>query len=423
MYYIADLHVHSRYAYATSKNLSIEHLYEWALIKGIDVVGTGDFTHPLWYQELKDKLLPAGNGFYRLKNLPQESSAAGLYPKGRKIHFCLTTEVSCIYTHGGRVRKSHHLIYAPDLETVGLLNKKLSKIGNLSSDGRPILGISARDLLEIVLNTSEECHLIPAHIWTPWFSIFGAKSGYDSVEECFQDLHEHIFALETGLSSDPAMNWTLSDLDRYTLVSNSDAHSAKNLGREANCLDAELSYRGLFSAIRTRHGFLGTLEFFPEEGKYHYDGHRACKVRLSPAETMNCGGICPKCGRKLTIGVRHRVEKLADRKTPQRPDGAPAFRYIIPLPEIIGQIMGKGVHTKSVAAMYRRIINIFGDEFAFLCEVPIEDIRQKLTKPYDVAIERLRAHEVKRTPGYDGLYGNIHVWDRSEAPPGGLLKG
>lgn len=422
MYYIADLHVHSRYAYATSKGLDLESLYEWALIKGIDVVGTGDFTHPLWVKELKEKLVPAGNGFYQLKELPREASVVGMRPKKREVYFCLSAEVSCIYSYGGRVRKSHHLIYAPDLEKVEELNRQLAKIGNLSRDGRPILGISARDLLRIVLEVSEECYLIPAHIWTPWFSIFGAKSGYDRVEECFRDLSEYIFALETGLSSDPTMNWRISGLDKYTLVSNSDAHSAKNLGREANCLDGELSYADLFSGIKTRNGFLGTLEFFPEEGKYHYDGHRDCGVSFAPTETMKHDGICPVCGGGLTIGVRHRVEKLADRTVGESQGNGVGFRYIVPLPEIISQIAGKGVNTKCVGGIYRHIINLFGDEFSFLSDVSLEDIRRELPLPYGVAIERLRAHEVRRTPGYDGRYGTIHLWDGEENSLGDLLN-
>ena len=362
MRYIADLHIHSHYSRATSKNLNLESLYQWARIKGIDVVGTGDFTHPFWFRELKEKLSPDGTGFFRLKNPPPD--LPGFKCRDIDVRFCLTTEISSIYKGSGQVRKNHNLIYAPDFETVSRLNTRLAAIGNLEADGRPILGLPARDLMEIVLETSEETYLIPAHIWTPWFSTLGAKSGYDSIETCFGDLSDHIFAVETGLSSDPEMNWRVSELDRYTLISNSDAHSPPKLGREANLFDTERSYRGMFTAIRARDGFLGTLEFFPEEGKYHLDGHRHCEVRMTPEESSRRENRCPVCGQILTIGVLHRIEVLADREAPQYPDKRTKFEHLVPLPEVLSEIKGTGPGSKAVFEAYRGVISIFGNEFS-----------------------------------------------------------
>lgn len=410
MYYVADLHVHSHYSRATSKDLNLESLYQWANIKGIDVVGTGDFTHPQWFQTLQEKLVPDGTGFYRLKNPPAQLFKG----QAREVRFCLTTEISSIYKQGDKVRKNHNLLYAPDLETVAKLNAKLATIGNLTADGRPILGLPARDLLEIVLGSSDRAYLIPAHVWTPWFSTLGSKSGYDSIEACFRDLTSHIFALETGLSSDPAMNRRLSALDRYTMVSNSDAHSPKNLGREANLFDTALTYDAMFEAIRTQQGFLGTLEFFPEEGKYHMDGHRSCGVCLDPTATQQHQGLCPTCGKPLTIGVLHRVAVLADRQEPQQPGHAAGFAYIVPLPEIISEIKGVGVGSKAVQQQYQRVIGLFGNEFSFLRETPIEEIRKHLGPIYAEAIQRLRNQQITPSPGYDGLYGTIRVFRPGE---------
>ncbi|MEM7383230.1 MAG: UvrD-helicase domain-containing protein [Bacteroidota bacterium] len=410
MYYVADLHVHSHYSRATSKDLNLASLYQWANIKGIDVVGTGDFTHPQWFQTLQEELVPDGTGLYQLKNPPPQLC------RGRTIdvRFCLTTEVSSIYKQGDKVRKNHNLLYAPDLETVAKLNAKLATIGNLAADGRPILGLPSRDLLEIVLESSDQAYLIPAHVWTPWFSTLGSKSGYDSIEACFRDLTSHIFALETGLSSDPAMNRRLSALDRYTMVSNSDAHSPKNLGREANLFDTSLTYDAMFRALKTQQGFLGTLEFFPEEGKYHMDGHRSCGVCLDPSTTQQHKGLCPTCGKALTIGVLHRVVALADRQEPQKPKHAADFAYIIPLPEIIAEIKGAGVGSKEVQKQFQRIIGLFGDEFAFLRATPIEEIRKQLGTIYAEAIRRLRNQQITPSPGYDGLYGAIRIFQPGE---------
>lgn len=410
MHYVADLHVHSHYSRATSSSLNLETLYQWASIKGIHVVGTGDFTHPRWFQELQDKLMPDGNGFYKLKNLPHPL----INNQTIDIRFCLTTEVSCIYKDGNKVRKNHHLLFAPDLETVAKINSELSKIGNLAADGRPILGLPARDLLEIVLKASERAYLVPAHIWTPWFSIFGSKSGYDNIEECFKELTGHIFALETGLSSDPAMNRRLSILDKYTMISNSDAHSAQNLGREANMFDTACTYDGLFEALKTQNGFLGTLEFFPQEGKYYMDGHRSCGICLDPFTTEIYQGICPTCKKPLTIGVLHRIMSLADRDQPRFPTHTADFEYIIPLPEIIAEINDMGVSTKTVQKHFAHIIKLFGNEFTFLRETPTEDIKRQLGSVYAEAISRLRKRQVTPQPGYDGVYGIIRIFQPGE---------
>ena len=413
MFYIADLHLHSHYSRATSRDLNLETLYQWARIKGIHIVGTGDFTHPLWFKELKEKLEPDGTGFFRLKN-PPKKDVSGFACADIDVRFCLTSEISSIYKQGDKVRKNHNCVYAPDFETVARINAKLGQIGNLAADGRPILGLPSRDLLEIVLETSDDAHLIPAHIWTPWFSMFGSKSGYDSVKECFRDLADHIFALETGLSSDPEMNWRLSMLDKYTLVSNSDAHSPQKLGREANLFDTGRSYYGMFDALKTKRGFLGTYEFFPEEGKYHMDGHRKCDVCFEPEESIKHKNICPKCGQPLTIGVLHRVTELSDRTQPQRPEGAADFHYIIPLPEILAEIKNVSPSSKAVNQSFQQTISSFGNEFTLLKEAPVEDIEKKAGFVVAEAIRRMRTQQVNPQGGYDGEYGVIKIFKDGE---------
>lgn len=414
MRYIADLHVHSHYSRATSKDLNLESLYQWAKIKGINVVGTGDFTHPEWFAELREKLEPDGNGFFTLKEPPQTSGLAGVTTKDIDVRFCLTTEISSIYKHGDRVRKNHNLVYAPDLDTVARINHKLSTIGNLEADGRPILGLPSRDLLEIVLETSDRAHLIPAHIWTPWFSTLGSKAGYDSIEACFRDLNDHLFAVETGLSSDPAMNWKLSALDRFTLISNSDAHSPSKLGREANILDTELSYNGMFHAFKTGEGMMGTYEFHPEEGKYHHDGHRKCDIHMEPNETNRHNGLCPVCGKPLTVGVLNRVESLADRDQSAQPNGAAGYDYIIPLPEVLGEIEGYGPKSKTVQEQFQQVISAFGNEFTLLRQTPIEDIEKGGRPVLAEAVRRIREDEVDPHGGYDGVYGEIKIFKDGE---------
>ncbi|MGQ1891234.1 UvrD-helicase domain-containing protein [Thermophagus sp. OGC60D27] len=414
MFFIADLHVHSRFSRATSKSLDLESLYQWARIKGINVIGTGDFTHPQWFREIKEKLEPDGNGFFRLKEPPRETGLPGVKVKDIDIRFCLSSEISSIYKYGDKVRKNHNLIFAPDLETVERINARLSQIGNLTADGRPILGLPSRDLLEIVTECSERACLIPAHVWTPWFSTLGSKGGYDSVEDCFRDLSHLIFALETGLSSDPAMNWHWSSLDRYALISNSDAHSPQKLGREATLFDTELSYDAMFQALKTRNGFLGTYEFYPQEGKYHMDGHRKCGVSLNPAETNKYQGICPVCGKPLTVGVLNRVMALSDRVEAQKPANAPDYKYIIPLPEILSEIKGVGPASKGVRNSFIQVLSSFGNEFSLLNQVPLEDIRQKAGPLLSEAIGRMRRGEVMPQSGFDGVYGVIKIFKEGE---------
>ncbi len=411
MKYIADLHVHSRYSIATSKNSDLEDFFTWANIKGIDIVGTGDFTHPGWYKELKEKLIPENNGFFKLKETPKISDGFNLKNK-KDIRFCLSSEISSIYKKTGKTRKIHSIIYAPDLETTEKISKKLERIGNISSDGRPILKLDPKNLLEIIKEASPHTHLIPAHIWTPWFSLFGSKSGFDTIEECFEDMTEHIFALETGLSSDPEMNWRWSALDKYTLVSNSDAHSPQKLGREANLFEAELSYFDMFNALKTKKGFLGTYEFYPQEGKYHYDGHRKCNIVMHPEEVLKMECICPVCKKPLTLGTLHRIIKLSDRKTAFNPSNA-IYKYQIPLKEILSEILNVGPNTKTVNKKYSEIIRKFLNEFNFLFDIPVEDI-----KPYDSklseAISKMRKGDITAEPGYDGEFGAIKVFNNSK---------
>jgi DNA helicase II / ATP-dependent DNA helicase PcrA len=421
--FIADIHTHSRYAQACSKFLTLETLYQWALIKGIDVISTGDFTHPAWLRELQDKLEPDGKGLFRMKYTPSSTAIAGIPDEPERpwlestklkqtdIRFMLSTEISSVYTYGGKTRKNHNLVYVPDFSAALWLNKRLEKYGDLSADGRPTISLPSRDLLEIVLETpGGKAFLVPAHAWTPWFSTLGSKGGYDSIDECFRDLSPYIFALETGLSSDPAMNWKWSQLDRLTMLSSSDAHSAQKLGREANLFSTERSYEAIFEAIRTQEGFLGTYEFFPEEGKYSWDGHRNCGVCLPPEEAMAIENRCPKCGKELTIGVMQRIERLADRKTPQKPAKAASFKYIIPLAEILAELNGAGVDSKKVMKAYVDAVAAFGNEFDLLQIAPIEDLH-RYNPLLAEAIRRMRNGEVIRQAGYDGVYGKISLFN------------
>jgi len=412
MRFITDLHVHSHYSRATSKDMCPEGIWKWAQLKGITAIGTGDFTHPGWLRELDAKLEPGGDGLFALreefrpKDVPASCRA--------DVRFILSAEISCIYSKNGKTRKVHSIVLAPDFASAARLNIALSKIGNLRSDGRPILGLDAKELLRITLDASPEAMLIPAHAWTPHFSVFGAASGFDSLEECYEDLTPHIHAIETGLSSDPLMNWRLSALDRITLVSNSDAHSAPKLGREANILDTDLSYVSIIAAIRTRKGFLGTIEFFPEEGKYHYDGHRDCGVSLTPEETIHHDYLCPVCNRKVTVGVMHRVEKLADRKRGFRPADAPGFTSIIPLPEIIAEGLRCGANTKKVNELYFQLLERLGNEFDILLHVPLDDIGRAGTPLLREAVSRMRAGDVRIAPGYDGEFGKVRIFEDVE---------
>ena len=408
---IADLHIHSRFSMATSKEGTPENLDFWARKKGISLIGTGDFTHPVWREELKERLVSEGNGLYRLKDayVKEESRK---FP-GEGTHFVVSGEISSIYKKNGKTRKVHNVILLPSLEAADAMAQRLEKIGNIHSDGRPILGLDSHDLLEMMLDVCPEGILVPAHIWTPHFSVLGAKSGFDSVEECFEELAPYIHALETGLSSDPAMNWRISKLDRYQLVSNSDAHSPSKLGREANLLDIDCSYEGLYRAIQTGEGLEGTVEFFPEEGKYHFDGHRKCGVSLSPVEAERLGGICPVCGKKLTMGVDHRVEQLADRAEGFVKKDGKKYESLVPLPEVISTCMGYSAASKKVQGCFEQMIQTLGTEFDILRNVPSEDIKSCAGERIAEGIENVRTGNVKRIPGYDGEYGKIELFDEN----------
>ena len=403
--YIADLHIHSRFSMATSRDCDFPHLDLWARNKGIQLVGTGDFTHPQWRQEMADMLIPAEEGLYTLR---EEYTLPGPV-SDPKTRFVITGEISTIYKRAGRTRKVHHLILMPNLEAAKRFSLRLEAIGNLHSDGRPILGLDSRDLLALLLDTCPDAVYIPAHIWTPHFSLFGAFSGFDSLEECYGDLAPCIHAVETGLSSDPPMNWRISQLDKLALVSNSDAHSPQKLGREANLLDTELSYSALANAIQTGQGFGGTLEFFPEEGKYHLDGHRNCHVCMEPSQTKDCGGVCPVCGKKLTVGVLHRVEALADRPAGYCPESAKPFESLLPLPEIIAAATGYSTAAKRTQSFYLKTLESLGPEFQILRETPVETISQYAGERIAMGIEKMRFKNVSKSAGYDGVYGKIEL--------------
>ena len=417
MKFVADLHLHSHYSRATSKNLNFERLAQWAQLKGVDVVGTGDIAHPGWLQEMRDKLEPAEAGLFRLKDevareVQCEVPAACQAP----VRFMLAGEISSIYKKHDQVRKVHNVIFAPTLEAVEKIQAALEKIGNIRSDGRPILGLPSRDLLEVILAIDEQNYLIPAHIWTPWFSLLGSKSGYDSVEECFEDLTPHIFALETGLSSDPPMIWRVSALDGYTLVSNSDAHSPQKLAREANLFLTDLSYPAIFDALKTGDpdAFLGTIEFFPEEGKYHLDGHRKCQIRWEPKTTLQHNGLCPVCGKKVTVGVYHRIETLADRPEGRQPERRHPFRSLIPLPEVLSEIHEVGPNSKRVQQAYRELLAEVGSELSILLDAPIETIEGAGGPLLAEGIRRMRAGAVHAEGGFDGEYGVIKLFEAGE---------
>ncbi len=411
---IVDLHIHSHFSRATSKLMNIESLYSWGKIKGINVIGTGDFTHPFWFKELKEKLEPAEDGLFKLKDEYAKVQDKQLPKSIQKnlIRFVLTVEISNIYKRHGVARRLHNVIIMPTFDSVFKFNAKLSQIGNLMADGRPILGMDSRDLLEISLTVDKNSLFIPAHIWTPWFAMFGSKSGFDSIKEAFGDMASEIKAVETGLSSDPYMNWRLSQLDGITLVSNSDAHSPAKLGREANIISCALSYSEIIDAIKTGDKrFVGTIEFFPEEGKYHYDGHRVCKVRFAPKDTKKLKGICPVCNKPLTVGVDYRVDELADREVGYTPQKQKKVEYIIPLVEMIAEVKGvKSVNSKTVQNFYEQMYTKLGDEFSVLRIVPLEDIKKQGFEKMALVIDKMRRGEIHIEPGYDGVYGVIKVF-------------
>jgi DNA helicase-2/ATP-dependent DNA helicase PcrA len=413
--FYADLHIHSKFSRACSRDCDLEHLAWWAGRKGIGVVGSGDFTHPAWREELGAKLVPDAPGLFRLRPELERAVHETLPPACRTpVRFLLSSEISTIYKRDDRTRKVHHLLYAPSLEAVDEITRQLLRIGNLASDGRPILGLDSRNLLEITLSGGDGCYLVPAHAWTPWFAVLGSQSGFDRVADCYADLASHIFAIETGLSSDPEMNWRVSSLDQYRLVSNSDAHSPPMLGREATAFTCEADYFSMYRALRTGDGFDGTVEFFPEEGKYHLDGHRACDVRTTPAQTRAAGGKCPMCGKTPTIGVQHRVDLLADRPEGYRVPGAAGFTSFVQLPEILGEIAGVGPKSKSVTAQVTALVERFGPELSILGEVPLSDLAAGAPSIVAEAIGRLRRGDVRREAGYDGVYGTIRLFDRGE---------
>ncbi len=436
MRFIADLHIHSKYSRATSKDMTLEELDRWADDKGILVMATGDFTHPEWFNEIKEKLEPAEAGLLKLKPQYKRKTIKGTLAETR---FFLSTEISSIYsrtpsTSSGqagikRVYRIHNLIFAPDIETVEKINTQLGWIGNLKSDGRPILGLDARELAKIVFNTNPKAAIVPAHAWTPWFSIFGSMSGFDSIEECLGDYAKNIFAIETGISSDPAMNWRLSKLDNVALISNSDSHSAPRIGREANIFDTELSYDGIIEAIKSgapnfegNRKFVATVEFFPEEGRYHFDGHRNCNVIFSPEESKKHNDICPKCGKKLTLGTMNRVDKLADRPEIkfEQTDFFQTYKNfvpyysVVPLDGIIAEVYGMGVASKKVKEEYTNLIKNFGSELKIILEVKDEELKGLADDKVRQGIKAVREKRLKIRPGYDGEYGKVEIFSEEE---------
>lgn len=410
MRFIADFHVHSKYSRATSKDMDVENMAKWASLKGVSLLGTGDFTHPFYFAELRQKLKPLGNGLFTLKKEYRKNTSQA------DVYFMLTTEVSNMFQQAGGSRRIHTMIFAPNFKVVEKINNELSELGKLSSDGRPIFGFSAKELVEIITDISDEIFLVPAHAWTPWFSVFGANSGFDSIEECFEEQSKHISCIETGLSSDPQMNWRLSSLDKICLISNSDAHSPNRIGREANVFDCDMDYNEIIKAIKNKdkEKFPFTVEFFPEEGKYHFDGHRNCGILFSPAESRKNKNICPVCGRKLTIGVMHRVESLADRPEGFVPENAIPCKHLIPLVEIIAEALNQGVDTKGVENEYLRLVSTYGSEFRILLDLPLEELEKSTPPKILEGIKRVREGNLQITPGHDGVYGKIQIFAEKE---------
>jgi len=398
MEFIADFHIHSKYSRATSRNMDVKNLSEWAKLKGITLIGTGDFTHHLWLEELKHTLEDCGNGLYNYNG----------------VYFILTAEVSSIYSKKGKTYRVHNVIIAPSFKSVDKINEKLGRLGNLASDGRPILGLDVAELARIVFDIDENCIIVPGHIWTPWFSLFGSMSGFDKIEDCFEEQTPKIFALETGLSSDPAMNWRLSALDKFTLISNSDSHSPQRIGREANVFNCDLDYKTIHEVLKTKdkNRFLYTIEFFPEEGKYHFDGHRLCGIRWSPKETREHAGKCSKCGKPVTVGVVNRVEKLADRSEGYKPENAIPFKNLISLDEIIADSKGIAKTSVGVEREYRSCLSKFGTEFEILMRAPKQDLLKGLPPKVAEGVLRVREGKVDIKAGYDGEYGIISVFGK-----------
>lgn len=400
MEFIADLHIHSKYSRATSRDMDVEHISKWAKIKGITLMATGDFTHHLWLEELKHTLEDTGNGLFLHDN----------------IYFILSAEISSIYSKKGKTYRIHNLVYSPSIKTAEEINSTLSKYGNLASDGRPILGMDAAELAKIIFDIDENCMVIPAHAWTPWFSVFGSMSGFDRIEDCFEDQAKKIFAIETGLSSDPGMNWRLSALDKYTLISNSDSHSPQKIGREANVFNCDLNYETIRQVLMTKDKkrFLYTIEFFPEEGKYHYDGHRLCGVNFSPEETKKHAGKCPKCGKNVTVGVMNRVDVLADRPVGFVPSNGIPFKNLIPFDEIIADAKGVSKTSVFVEREYNNLVSRFGTEFDILIKASEEELRKNLPSRIAEGVLKVRLGKVKLEPGFDGEYGKVHIFNKED---------
>jgi len=413
MEFISDFHLHSKFSRATSSQMDLENMDKWAKIKGVKVLSVGDFTHPEWFKNLKEKLMPAEPGLYVLKSSREDSFQSSMREKTR---FIFTTEISCIFSKKGKVRKVHLLIFAPSIEVAEKINIRLGWIGNLRADGRPILGLEAKELAKLLLDISEDCLILGAHVMTPWFGMFGSKSGFDSIEECFEEYSKYIYALESGLSADPKMLWRIPEGRKLTIISNSDAHSPTHIGREANVFDTELSYPAIIQAIKEKdpQKFLYTIEFYPEEGKYHYDGHRNCNLRLSPKETKKYNGICPRCGQPLTIGVLNRVEQLADKEEGFKPEGAIPYKSLVPLEEIIAEALGMTEGAKQVKKEYQHLIEEFGNEFNVLLNVSPSELGSVTLPEVVEGIIRVREGRVKVEPGYDGVYGKIRIFSQGE---------
>jgi len=400
MEFVADFHIHSKYSRATSRDMDTQHISEWAKLKGITLMGTGDFTHHLWLEELKGHLEDLGNGLFKYND----------------VYFILTSEISSIYSKKGKTYRIHNMVFSPSFKTTDKINETLSRCGNLASDGRPILGLDAAELARIIFDIDENCMIIPGHIWTPWFSLFGSMSGFNRIEDCFEEQTPKIFALETGLSSDPGMNWRLSTLDKYTLISNSDSHSPSKIGREANVFNCELDYKTIREVLKNKdkRRFLYTIEFFPQEGKYHYDGHRLCGMRLSPTQTKDNKGRCPKCGKPVTVGVMNRVEQLADRPDGFMPSTAIPYRNLVPLDEIIAEAKGINKGAMAVERDYHSLVAKFGTELDILIRAPKEDLLRGLPGRVAEGILRVRDGKVNIKAGFDGEYGTISIFGEEE---------
>lgn len=414
---VADFHIHSRYSRACSKDLIPEKLHEWAQYKGIDIIGTADFTHPMWLRELEEKLEAAEAGLFKLKDRYHQTTYENRR-LAKPVRFILSSEVATIYSHAGKLRRIHTLLVAPSFAAVHTINKQLANIGNLAADGRPILGLPTKELARIAFEADPECLVVPAHAWTPYFGVLGSQSGYDSLEECFEELTPKILAIETGLSSDPEMNWRLSALDRVALISCSDAHSLPNLGREATMFDLpSLSFQGLRTALKDKDPgrLLGTIEFYPEEGKYHYDGHAEHKVVYSPDQTKQHGFKCEVCGKSVTVGVMYRVDQLADRPANYRPAATPFSKHIVPLQEIIAGALGVGKASKKVQAEYWKLIHGLGNEFSILLDRSLPEVGSVALPRVAEGIRRVRAGTIHIEPGYDGVYGVVKVFEAAQS--------